>query len=106
LTAYAAEVIAAWASRYLPEKQAAAADDEGIVVAETGAGKYQNLVTAGRHHLLADEPASVGGLDSGPNPYDYLVSGDRARGLHVDDLAHLRRAQEACARPHHGPRQP
>ena len=71
--AYAAEVIAAWASRYLPQEPAEAAADEGIVVAETGAGKYQNLVTAGRHHLLADEPAAVGGLDSGPNPYDYLA---------------------------------
>jgi putative redox protein len=71
--AYAAEVIAAWASRYLPDEQAEAAADEGIVVAETGAGKFQNTVTAGRHRLLADEPASVGGLDSGPNPYDYLA---------------------------------
>ena len=71
--AYAAEVIAAWASRYLPQAQAEAAADEGIVVAETGAGKFQNMVTAGRHHLLADEPAAVGGLDSGPNPYDYLA---------------------------------
>jgi putative redox protein len=34
--------------------------------------KFQNIVIAGRHRLLADEPASVGGLDSGPNPYDYL----------------------------------
>jgi putative redox protein len=71
--AYAAEVIAAWASRYLPDEQAGAAAEEGIVVAETGVGKFQNMVTAGRHHLLADEPASVGGLDSGPNPYDYLA---------------------------------
>jgi putative redox protein len=30
-------------------------------------------VTAGRHRLLADEPASVGGLGSGPNPDDHLA---------------------------------
>ncbi len=71
--AYAAEVIAAWASRFLPEEHAEAATDEGIVVAESGAGKFQNTVASGRHHLLADEPASVGGLDSGPSPYDYLA---------------------------------
>jgi putative redox protein len=44
-----------------------------VVVAETGAGKFQNSVAAGRHRLLADEPASVGGLGSGPTPYDYLA---------------------------------
>ena len=72
--AYAAEVIAAWASRFLPEERAeAAAPHEGVVVAETGVGKFQNGVTVGRHRLLADEPTSVGGLGSGPNPYDYLA---------------------------------
>jgi uncharacterized OsmC-like protein/alpha/beta superfamily hydrolase len=72
--AYAAEVIAAWASRFLPERPAeAAAIDDGVVVVETGEGKFQNSVTAGQHRLLADEPTSVGGLGSGPTPYDYLA---------------------------------
>ena len=44
------------------------------MAAETGAGKFQNAISAGRHRLLADEPVSVGGLDSGPNPYDYLAA--------------------------------
>ncbi len=70
--AYAATVIAAWASKYLPE---VAADDtaaETVTVRETGEGKFQNIVLSGRHRLLADEPASVGGLDTGPSPYDFL----------------------------------
>jgi putative redox protein len=72
--AYAAEVFAAWASRFLPEDRAEdAALNDGVAVAETGAGKFQNSVTAGRHRLLADEPASAGGLGSGPTPYDYLA---------------------------------
>ncbi len=78
--AYAAEVIAAWASRFLPEGRAeAAAPYDGVVVAETGAGKFQNSVTAGRHRLLADGPTSAGGLGSGPSPYDYLAIERRRR---------------------------
>jgi len=69
---YAAGVIAAWAERYLPAELAAEAAHEAVVVAETGLGKFQNAVLAGRHHLLADEPVGVGGLDTGPTPYDYL----------------------------------
>ena len=74
--AYAAEVLAVWASRYLTvDEEAARADrHDGVIVAETGAGRFQNLITAGRHRLLADEPVSVGGLDSGPGPYDYLAA--------------------------------
>jgi uncharacterized OsmC-like protein/fermentation-respiration switch protein FrsA (DUF1100 family) len=74
--AYAAEVIAAWASRYVPpiEEKIAADEHDGVVVRETGAGKFQNEISAGRHRMLADEPTSVGGLDSGPGPYDYLAA--------------------------------
>ncbi len=69
---YAAAVIAAWASRYIPEVPADVANAEHVLIRETGEGKFQNLVTVGRHRLIADEPAAVGGLDTGPNPYDYL----------------------------------
>lgn len=73
--AYAAEVLAAWASRYVPTIEATAEDrHDGVVVRETGAGKFQNEISAGRHQLLADEPAAVGGLDGGPSPYDYLAA--------------------------------
>jgi uncharacterized OsmC-like protein/alpha-beta hydrolase superfamily lysophospholipase len=74
--AYAAEVIAVWASRYVPQHEENAGEDwhDGVVVAETGGGKFQNEIAAGRHRLLADEPASAGGLDSGPSPYDYVAA--------------------------------
>jgi uncharacterized OsmC-like protein/alpha-beta hydrolase superfamily lysophospholipase len=71
---YAAEVLAAWASRYLPKVEDHADRHDGVVAMETGAGKFQNAIVAGRHHLLADEPVSVGGLGSGPSPYDYLAA--------------------------------
>jgi uncharacterized OsmC-like protein/alpha/beta superfamily hydrolase len=71
--AYAADVIAAWSSRYLPAGQEAQLGEDEVIVSETGGGKFQNAVTAGRHHLLADEPVAVGGQGSGPSPYEYLA---------------------------------
>jgi putative redox protein len=53
----------------------ALAAEEGLVlVEETGAGRFQQAVTVGRHRFMADEPASVGGLGSGPAPYDLLLA--------------------------------
>ena len=45
-----------------------------VIVRETGKGKFQQEVRSGRHHLTADEPTNVGGLDSGPGPYDLLLA--------------------------------
>ena len=44
------------------------------VVVRGGAGNFQQEVIAGKHHLVADEPVSVGGGDAGPDPYDYLLT--------------------------------
>ncbi len=71
--AYAARVIDAWASKYIPEAPAARENEStGALIRETGQGTYQNSVTLGRHRLIADEPVAAGGRDSGPSPYDYL----------------------------------
>lgn len=43
-----------------------------VLVVGTGAGYEQKLLD-GRHVLVADEPASVGGRDAGPNPYELLL---------------------------------
>ncbi len=70
---FAAAVIAGWVSRYLPEDRPQGGEAfEHVRVSETGEGQYQNTVLAGRHRLFADEPESVGGLDTGPSPYDFL----------------------------------
>jgi uncharacterized OsmC-like protein/fermentation-respiration switch protein FrsA (DUF1100 family) len=74
---YAADVIAAWASRYLPPplEQMSDASDAAVVVTETGAGKFQVEVKAGGSRFFADEPVDVGGLGSGPSPYQLLSAG-------------------------------
>ncbi|MGC1321904.1 MAG: OsmC family protein [Candidatus Udaeobacter sp.] len=44
------------------------------VVVRGSAENFQQQVNAGKHHLVADEPTSVGGGDAGPDPYDYLLT--------------------------------
>jgi putative redox protein len=51
---------------------ASKANAETVVVSETGAGKFQVEVKVGGATFFADEPVAVGGLGSGPNPYDLL----------------------------------
>jgi uncharacterized OsmC-like protein/alpha/beta superfamily hydrolase len=79
-SAYVADVITAWASRYLDAAAPEEAVDLGeaprnVVVQETGNGKFQQSVTVGPHRLLADEPKAAGGEDTGPGPYDFLIAG-------------------------------
>jgi len=76
--AYVANVIAAWTDRYLerPEIMTEAEVEEGLVlVRETHGGKFQQEILTGPHRLLADEPEKLGGLNSGPGPYDFLLAG-------------------------------
>jgi uncharacterized OsmC-like protein/fermentation-respiration switch protein FrsA (DUF1100 family) len=74
---YVAGVVRAWAERYLemPEIAPHEPESKAVVVRETRAGKFQQQVTVGPHRFLADEPVEVGGLGSGPGPYDLLLAG-------------------------------
>jgi uncharacterized OsmC-like protein/pimeloyl-ACP methyl ester carboxylesterase len=76
---YVADVIAAWATRYIDAGAAEQPTDLGeaprrVVVRETRDSKFQNAVTIGPHRLVADEPVAAGGEDSGPGPYDLLLA--------------------------------
>lgn len=77
---YVGAVLAAWATRYLDAGETSApvrvsddnADTDWVTVEESGDGRYRQRIRAGRHLLTADEPAALGGDDSGPSPYQLL----------------------------------
>lgn len=72
---YVGQVIAAWASRYLPDSRERTLESNlEVVVSLDPEHKYTTLIKAGRHYLTADEPEHVGGDDFGPSPYQLLSS--------------------------------
>jgi putative redox protein len=44
-----------------------------VIVWDEG-GTFAQQIAAGRHRLKGDEPVSVGGTDTGPSPYDFLLA--------------------------------
>jgi uncharacterized OsmC-like protein/pimeloyl-ACP methyl ester carboxylesterase len=78
--AYVADVIAAWATRYVDLFGTEQAVDLGeaprnVVVRETRTGKFQQTISVGPHRMLADEPIAAGGEDTGLGPYDLVLAG-------------------------------
>ena len=75
--AYVADVMAPWARKYIDLPPPEPVEDlprGDRVVTRTGEG-FRTEIMAKRHPLIADEPASVGGTDTGPTPYDLLAAG-------------------------------
>ena len=54
-------------------KVPSAAQPREVVVHGDAKGFAQEIVV-GDHRLLADEPAAMGGTDTGPGPYDLLLA--------------------------------
>jgi putative redox protein len=82
---YVADVLAAWAARYIgetekrrpgpvtPEAGTVTVSDRGADAAR-GISRLAQDILVGRHRLAADEPLAAGGSDLGPNPYDLLLA--------------------------------
>jgi putative redox protein len=48
--------------------------EAGTVTVHGRAAGFAQEIAVGRHRLTGDEPASAGGTDTGPNPYDLLLA--------------------------------
>jgi putative redox protein len=112
---FVASIVSAWSSRYIAEPAPLrTAEQSGMVtVVETGEGDFQVEVSAGGVTFLADEPPEVGGLGTGPTPYDLLAAGlgactvmtvrlyARGKGLPLDrvcvSVGHTRRSDRQPA---------
>ena len=71
---HAADMIAYWASRELPEAPPPPRELSGTVQVETAGGKFAQWVRTATQQFIVDEPAGVGGSDHGPTPYDLLLA--------------------------------
>ena len=115
---FVASLISTWANRYLgaasPAESASSeslAPATGVLVAERDRSLTQDIY-AGDHHLVADEPTSVGGANLGGTPYDLLLAAlgtctsmtlrmyAKRKGLEIDEikveLQHNRIHSEDC----------
>jgi putative redox protein len=74
---YVGAVIAAWVARHIGVIEKVDRGDEkprDQVIVRTGRARYHTEIFAGGHALVADEPESVGGTDTGPTPWGLLMA--------------------------------
>jgi uncharacterized OsmC-like protein/pimeloyl-ACP methyl ester carboxylesterase len=74
---FAAEVAASWVRRYVdvqPHRARSELEQGTRVATRTTSANLRTEIMAGGHPLVADEPASVGGSETGPTPYDLLAA--------------------------------
>lgn len=71
---YVGEVIASWVKRYLLLDKKKNFKALSHVAVRNTENLFTTEIMAGEHFLLADEPEEYGGFDSGPAPYELLLS--------------------------------
>lgn len=114
---FAANVIAAWADRYLPASEDDVSSSDDLTAWGPVRG-FTTELTVGEHSLIADEPRAMGGEERGPSPYGMLLGAlgsctvmtlrmyaDRKGWPLTQAVCHLRHAKvhaadcEACVDP-------
>ena len=75
---YAGNIIGTWVARYFPQKENTMLETKGEQLVghlNLVEDNFTTTIQSKNHTLIADEPASVGGDDFGPSPYEYLNAG-------------------------------
>jgi uncharacterized OsmC-like protein/pimeloyl-ACP methyl ester carboxylesterase len=75
---YVGRMIGAWVARYfeLQDNEMLTTDGEQLVAhLNLKEDNFTTSIQTSKHSFIADEPASIGGDDFGPSPYDLLSAG-------------------------------
>ena len=76
-SSYAGQVIGSWAQRYLKTEESVDLKREGAQLVAHLNPEEDNFTTSiqmDKHFIIADEPATLGGDDFGPSPYELLIA--------------------------------